>query len=61
MNKDGYYITNIDISHVVLNQMREITSQDYWLMDATNMQFRDRAFDLVIDKGTFDALAVSTT
>ena len=26
-------------------------------MDATNMWFKDSIFDLVIDKGTYDALA----
>ncbi len=26
-------------------------------MDATRMQFRDNSFDIVIDKGTYDALA----
>jgi hypothetical protein len=28
-------------------------------MDATKMQFRDNSFDISIDKGTYDALAVS--
>ena len=27
-------------------------------MDATNMNYRDNAFDVSIDKGTYDALAV---
>jgi hypothetical protein len=27
-------------------------------MDATNMSFRDNSFDVAIDKGTYDALAV---
>lgn len=27
-------------------------------MDATNMNFRDGSFDISIDKGTYDALAV---
>ena len=58
MQKVGYYITNIDISNVVLDQMAVKTKQDYLLMDATNTCFRDRSFDLLIDKGTFDALAV---
>jgi ubiquinone/menaquinone biosynthesis C-methylase UbiE len=58
MSKNGYYVTNIDISNIVIEQMIAKTSQDYILMDATNTCFRDRAFDLVLDKGTFDALAV---
>jgi hypothetical protein len=28
-------------------------------MDATRMSFRDKSFDISIDKGTYDALAVS--
>ena len=28
-------------------------------MNATRMDFRDEAFDISIDKGTYDALAVS--
>ena len=59
MGSRGYYIFNIDISDVVLAQMREKVSQEYFLMDATNISFPDRTFDLVLDKGTFDALAVS--
>jgi len=27
-------------------------------MDATRMQYRDNSFDIAIDKGTYDALAV---
>lgn len=27
-------------------------------MDATNMNFKNRSFSMVIDKGTYDALAV---
>jgi len=27
-------------------------------MDATKMEFPDNSFDLVIDKGTYDALSV---
>jgi hypothetical protein len=27
-------------------------------MDATQMNFRDKAFDICLDKGTYDALAV---
>ena len=29
----------------------------YLAMDATKMQFKDNSFDIVIDKGTYDALA----
>ena len=53
-------ITNIDISEVVIDQMKEKHSDlpmRWEVMDATNMTFPDETFDLVIDKGTFDALS----
>ena len=28
------------------------------VMDATNMNFEDKSFDVIIDKGTLDALIV---
>jgi len=62
MHKDGYsYILNIDISQVVLDKMHEQYIQypqfEYAVMDATRMPLKSDEFDLVIDKGTFDALA----
>lgn len=58
LEKSNYLVTNIDISDVVIEQMIQKSKQDYILMDATKMNFRDRSFDFTIDKGTFDALAV---
>jgi ubiquinone/menaquinone biosynthesis C-methylase UbiE len=58
MSKNGYFLINIDISDVVVHQMLEKSRLDYLLMDATRMNFKSQSFDLVIDKGTFDALAV---
>ncbi|CAG9310251.1 unnamed protein product [Blepharisma stoltei] len=57
MGGNGYNVTNIDISDVVIDQMKDKTGQDYLLMDATKTFFKDQAFDFVLDKGTFDALA----
>ena len=64
MYKDGYTdIVNIDISDVVISKMTEIYSTSCPLMkwvvaDATNMpEFESDTFDIVIDKGTYDALA----
>jgi ubiquinone/menaquinone biosynthesis C-methylase UbiE len=56
---------NIDISSVVVHQMRA-TFPDvprlYWLvMDCTNMGFDDDHFDIVFDKGTIDALMCDTS
>jgi ubiquinone/menaquinone biosynthesis C-methylase UbiE len=61
MEAAGYYVTNIDISTVVIDQMAEKDQQDYLVVDATRMPFVDLSFDIVLDKGTFDALAVTVT
>lgn len=58
MQKDGYWITNIDISDVVIQQVAQKSTQDFLVMNATQSWFRDKVFDIVLDKGTFDALAV---
>ena len=66
MYNDGYTnITNIDISDVVIEKMKTVYSESCPLMtwqvaDATNMpEFEDGQFDMVIDKGTFDALILN--
>ena len=48
-------MTNIDISTVVLHNMRRQEDrrrrpQTYLAMDMTNMPFRDHSFDIVIEK-----------
>jgi EEF1A lysine methyltransferase 4 len=63
MSNDGYpLITNIDISdNVILKMSNHYSSnyplQEYSVIDATRMAYRDNSFDICIDKGTFDALA----
>ena len=53
----------MDISQVVLEKMKEHNQKDclqnfeYTCLDATYMPFRDGVFDMVIDKGTYAALA----
>lgn len=53
-------ITNIDISEVVINQMKarfkEMDRMEWVRMDVLKMDFPDASFDLVIDKGTIDSL-----
>ncbi|XP_034948579.1 eEF1A lysine and N-terminal methyltransferase homolog [Chelonus insularis] len=54
-------ITNIDISQVVIDQMKEKNRIDrseliFEKMDAMNMTFEDNKFSVVMDKGTLDAL-----
>lgn len=57
-------ITNIDISQSVIDTMQKwhdkkgvVSSEVSWMvMDATNMSFEEQVFDVVVDKGTVDAL-----
>ena len=63
MYEDGWTnITNIDISDAVIDKMKEdhdkkgMTDMKWLTMDATKMIFEDNSYDLVIDKGTIDAL-----
>ncbi|XP_040380229.1 EEF1A lysine methyltransferase 4 isoform X1 [Oryza brachyantha] len=62
MVKDGYEeVVNVDISSVVIEQMREkhvdIPQLTYFQMDARDMSyFGDETFDCVLDKGTLDAM-----
>ena len=63
MARDGYpFIDNMDFSPVVIEKMREVYNEshktfEFTTMDATHMNYRDNAFDVCVDKGTFDALA----
>ncbi|XP_026745103.1 methyltransferase-like protein 13 [Trichoplusia ni] len=57
----GYeHITNIDVSEVVIKQMKAInshrTGMKFLCMDALNTTFSDDEFNVVLDKGTLDAL-----
>lgn len=61
MASDGYKrIVNIDISAVVINQMKDryasVPGLEWLTMDATNMDFNSDRFDIAVDKGTVDAL-----
>ncbi|KAG8068921.1 hypothetical protein GUJ93_ZPchr0005g15555 [Zizania palustris] len=62
MVKDGYEeVVNVDISSVVIEQMREkhmeIPQLTYFQMDVRDMSFfGDETFDCVLDKGTLDAM-----
>ncbi|XP_064649297.1 eEF1A lysine and N-terminal methyltransferase-like [Lineus longissimus] len=53
-------ITNVDISDVVIKQMKEKnkdrTEMSFVKMDVTKMDFEAGSFSTVIDKGTLDAL-----
>lgn len=54
-------LMNIDISEVAINQMRERNADrrpkmSYLLMDMLQMDFKDAQFQVVLDKGTLDAV-----
>ncbi|XP_045403321.1 eEF1A lysine and N-terminal methyltransferase [Lemur catta] len=54
-------IVNIDISEVVIKQMRERNASrrpqmSFLKMDMTQMEFPDASFQVVLDKGTLDAV-----
>jgi ubiquinone/menaquinone biosynthesis C-methylase UbiE len=57
----GYHhIYNIDISTVVIEQMRERnkerTEMLYEVMDVCDLKYPDNFFDIIIDKSTIDAV-----
>lgn len=61
MVNDGYEtITNIDISQVVIDAMKEKYKQrpqlQYQRMDVRHMGFKEGEFDSVLDKGMLDSL-----
>jgi EEF1A lysine methyltransferase 4 len=61
MCADGYTsICNIDISPIVIQQMRDRTMErsemTWWVMDVRALSFDSNSFDLAIDKSTIDAL-----
>lgn len=53
-------ITNIDVSTIVIKQMKAKFKSKaglvYEQMDATQMSFQDASFNVILDKGTLDAL-----
>lgn len=53
-------ITNIDLSEVVIKQMNRINAHRNYMkficMDATKMSFENDHFNVILDKGTLDAL-----
>lgn len=53
-------ITNIDVSEVAIKQMKNINAQrtkmKFICMDALNTSFQNNEFNVVLDKGTLDAL-----
>lgn len=63
---DGYNVCNIDISGVVIDQMRQrdltCSKLEYAVADCRSMpEFKQGAFGACIDKGTYDAVLCSGT
>ncbi|KEP53130.1 S-adenosyl-L-methionine-dependent methyltransferase [Rhizoctonia solani 123E] len=58
MYQDGYQnIVNIDFSPVVIQHMRSAHPHMEWLeMDIRDLKFEAETFDILIDKGTMDAM-----
>mmetsp|Transcript_92178 Transcript_92178/g.144666 ORF Transcript_92178/g.144666 Transcript_92178/m.144666 type:complete len:303 (+) Transcript_92178:93-1001(+) len=58
---DGYSdIVSVDIAQAAIDRMNEkfkgVQGLKFMQMDATQMTFEDASFDLVFEKGTFDAM-----
>ena len=62
MYDDGYkYISNIDFSYIVCQQMQDLykeklSTMSYCHMDVRALAYEDGCFDVVIDKGTLDSI-----
>jgi len=61
MYRNGHEnIYNIDISQVVIDQMKirnkDLVNMKYEVMDALDLKYPDNFFDAVIDKSTIDAI-----
>lgn len=56
---------NIDVSGVAIKQMKAKSvgreGLEYVQMDATNTTFKDGEFNVVLDKGTLDALMTDSS
>lgn len=66
MHQAGYTsITNIDYSSVCVETMAErhldLAELSWLCMDARRLAFPDAAFDVVLEKGTLDAMLVEET
>lgn len=57
LHQEGYSVTSIDFSEVVIQEMQSRHPEMEWeLMDMTQMSYPGGSFDAVVDKGSLDAL-----
>ncbi|XP_071454716.1 EEF1A lysine methyltransferase 4-like [Hetaerina americana] len=66
MYEDGFQnIVNIDYSEVVINKMKEkysnLKGMSWEVMDMRSMSFLEASFDVIIEKGTLDAMLVENS
>jgi len=55
----GHSVVSFDFEPGVVSKMQQRKSSvDYRVGDMLNMEFGDQSFDVVLDKGSFDALCV---
>jgi len=55
-------IVSIDFEPQVVQRMQEKSKKvEYRVMDMLNMDFDDKSFDIVLDKGSYDAICCDKT
>jgi hypothetical protein len=55
----GHSVLSFDFEPGVIEKMKQrISAVDYRVDDMLNMSYKDQEFDVVLDKGSYDALCV---
>jgi len=56
LHQQGFRVTAVDISEVVIRDMAQHEGPTWLVADVTDLPFNSNAFDVVLDKGTSDTL-----
>lgn len=57
----GHSVVSFDFEPGVIEKMKQRKSAvDYQVDDMLHMSYKDQEFDVVLDKGSYDALCVDT-